>query len=68
MLARMPFAFAPDFDARAVDQQVQRAARAPVGQLHRQRLLAAAQRRVVRHRPVETGELQQARDEARRLA
>ena len=45
VLARMPFAFAPDLDPGAVHQQVQRAARAPAGQLHGQRLLSPAQRR-----------------------
>ena len=42
MLARMPFAFAANLNACAVDQKVQRAGRAPAGKLYRQRLLTAA--------------------------
>ena len=67
VLARVPLALAPNLDAGAVHEQVQRAARAPVGQLHGERLLASAERRMVRHRPVQTSWLQQARDEAGRL-
>ena len=50
------------------DQKVQRAARALIGQLHSERLLASAERREVRHRPVDARKPQQARDEARGLA
>ena len=67
MLARVPFALAPDLDPGTVDQQAQRAARAAVGQLHSQRLLPPAERREVRHRPIKTCQLHQARHEARRL-
>jgi hypothetical protein len=45
---------------------VKRTAGAPVGELHGQGLLPAAQRREIRHRPVEARELEQARDEAGR--
>lgn len=68
MLASMPFALAPDLDPGAVDQKMQQAARAAVGQLHGQRLLTAAQGRDVRHRPVQACKLEQTRHEARRLA
>jgi len=66
MLARMPLAF--DLDPGAVDQQVQRPLRAAAGDVHGQRLLAAALRAEVRHRPVEADQPQQALDKAGRLA
>ncbi len=68
VLARMPFAFAADFDTRAVDEQMQRTVAATVGQLHSQRLLPPTERREVRDRPIELCELQQACHEASRLA
>ena len=49
------------------DEQVQRAVRPTVGDLHGQSLLAARQRAEVGHRPVETDQPQQAFDEACRL-
>ena len=49
---------ATDLDAGAVHEQVQRSARALVRRLHGQRLLTSAQRREVRHRPVQPRELQ----------
>ena len=49
-------------------RRMQRRARAAVGQLHGQGPLAAAQRRIVRHRPINARKLQQAGDEVRRLA
>ena len=67
VLARMPLAFTAGLDARAVDEQVQRPTRAPVGELHGQRLLTSAERREAQHRPVETRKLQKARNETRRL-
>lgn len=67
VLARVPLALAPNLDAGAVHEQVQRAARAPAGQAHGERLLASAERRMARHRPVQTSWLWQARDEAGRL-
>jgi hypothetical protein len=66
MLARVPFALAAHLDPGAVHEQVKRTAGAPVGELHGQGLLPAAQRREIRHRPVEARELEQARDEAGR--
>ncbi len=68
VLARMPFAFAADLDARAVDEQVQRTVAAMVGQLHSQRPLSPAECREVRDRPIEIRELQQACHEASRWA
>ena len=47
-----PLALAADFDARAVDQQVQRTGLATSGNLDRQRGLPAAHRAETRHRPV----------------
>ena len=40
MLARVPLAFTLDLDAGAVDQEVQRAVRATIRDVHGQRLLA----------------------------
>ena len=48
-----PLALAADFDARAVDQQVQRTGLATMGNLDRQRGLPAAHRAETRHRPVQ---------------
>lgn len=53
MLAGVPLAFALDLDARAVDEQVQRALRPTVGDVDGQGLLAAGQRAEVGDRPVE---------------
>lgn len=68
MIAGMPFALAADLDARAVHEQVQRATAATVRQLHGQGLLPSAERREVRHRPLEAGQLHKARDKASCLA
>lgn len=68
MLAGVPIAFTLDLDACAVDQQVQRAFRSTIGDVHLQTLLASRQRAEVRHRPIQTDQLQQALDEASRLA
>ena len=46
---------------------MQRPGRALIGQLRDQRILPPEQRRVVGHRPVEVGKLEQARHEAGRL-
>ncbi len=67
VLARMPFAFALDLDAGAVDQQVQRSPGATVGDVHCQGFLAARQRAEVWHCPVQAGQAQQALDEPGRL-
>ena len=63
----LPPARALRSDVPRGDQKMQRPTRAPVGQLDGQRLLAPAERRDVRHRPVQPCELQQARHEAGRL-
>ena len=67
MLAGVPFAFALDLDAGAVDQQVQRAFRSTVWNVDSQGLLAARQRAEVGHRPVEANQSQQTFDEPGRL-
>lgn len=59
MLAGVPFPFTLRFDPSAVDQQVQRAAIASIGQAHLQRSLTATQCAVVGHRPIQSGEPQQ---------
>jgi hypothetical protein len=64
VLARVPFAFALDLDTCAIDEQVQRALRPSIRDVHGQRLLASAQRAEVGHRPVEADQPQQALDEA----
>ena len=68
MLAGVPFTFAFDLDPRAVDQQVQRALRAAIGDVDLQGLLAPAEGAEVRHSPVQVDQLQEAFDEAGRLA
>ncbi len=68
VLARLPFAIAEELDPGAVHEQVQRAICPAVGNLHGQGLLPAAQRRKVRHGPVQPRQLQQARHHASRLA
>ena len=67
MLAGVPLAFALDLDARAVDEQVQRATRPTVGDVDGQGLLTAGQRAEVGYRPVEANQPQQALDEPGRL-
>lgn len=66
MLADVPLAFTLDLDARAVDEQVQRAFRPPVGNIDIQRLLTAKQVAKIWYRPVEVNQLQQAFDEPSR--
>ena len=53
MLARVPVSFALHLDPCAVDQKVQRALRAAVGDVHRQGLLAPGQRAEAVILPVE---------------
>ena len=67
MLAGVPLAFALDLDARAIDQQVQGALRAPIRDVHCECLLVAGQDAEVGHRPIEVNKLQKALDEAGRL-
>ena len=68
VLAGVPLAFALDLDPGAVNQQVQRTLRSTKGDVDLQGLLAAAQRAEVRHSPVQANQVQQALDEASRLA
>ena len=67
MLAGVPLALTSDLDAGAFDQKMSWLAQAAVRQLRGERLPAPAERREIRHRPVEPCELQQARHEAGRL-
>src|SRR6056297_953708 len=67
VLACMPFAFAFDLDAGAVDQQVKWPPGAPIRDVYGECLLATGQCVEVRDRPVETDQAQQAFDEAGRL-
>ena len=67
MLAGVPFAFALNLDAGAIDQQVQRTLGAAIGDVDGQGFLAARQRAEVGHRPVEANQAQQAFDEPCRL-
>ena len=59
VLFDFPLALAADFDARAVDQQVERTGLATTGNLDRQRGLPAAQRAETWNRPVQLQKLQQ---------
>lgn len=68
MLARPPLSIAEKPDAGAVNQQVQGAIGAPMRHLDGERLLPTAQGRVVGHRPVHTGQLQQAGNHPGRLS
>jgi len=63
-----PLAFAFDLDPCAVDQEMQRALRPPMRDVHGQRLLATAQCAEVRHRPLQPNQPEQALDEPRRLS
>ena len=54
MLAGVPFAFALDLDAGAVDEEVQWAGSAAIRQAHVQRSLTAAKGAVVRHCPIKS--------------
>lgn len=67
MLARVPFAFTLDFDTGAVAQEVQRALRATIGNVHSESLLAARQGAEIRDLPIQPGQSQQAFDETRSL-
>ena len=67
MLARLLFAIALELDTGAVDEQVQGAIGAPIGDLHRQGPLASVQGRIVLHSPVQARHLQQAGHHSRRL-
>lgn len=67
MLTRVPLALSLDLDPGAVDQKVQRALRAPMRDVHGQRLLAAAQSAEVGHIPVQANQPQQALNEPGRL-
>jgi hypothetical protein len=62
-----PLTFSLDLDARAVDQQVQRAVRAAVGDIDLQGLLAPRQRAEVGHRPVQSDQAKEAFDAPDRL-
>ena len=59
-----PLALTADFDARAVDQQVQRTGLATNGNLDRQSGLPAADGAETRHRPVQLQEFQQTADQS----
>lgn len=67
MIARVPLAFPLDFDAGAVDQKVQRALRASIGDVDGEGVLTTRQGAEIRHRPVQPYQPQQAFDETRRL-
>lgn len=67
VLAGVPFPFALDLDPGAVDQQVQRAVRTAIGDVHLQGLLAPRQRAEVGHIPVQADQTQQALDQPCRL-
>jgi len=67
MLAGVPFPFALDLDACAVDQQVQRPLRSAIGDVDLQGLLASRQRAEVGHRPVQIDQVQQTFDKPGRL-
>ncbi len=68
VLSGVPLPFAVNFDAGAVDQQVQRPLRATVWNVDLQGLLATAEGAEVGHCPVQTDQPQQALDKAGRLA
>jgi len=67
VLARVPFPFALNLDPSAVDQQMQRPLRAPMGDIHGQCLLPTAEGAEIRHRPVQANQAQQALDKTSRL-
>lgn len=68
VLAGFPLAFTHHLDPSAVDQEMQTARTGPTAKHHRQRLLTSAQRRIIRHRPVQISQLEQARYQSRRLS
>ncbi len=67
MLLGLPFPLSYHIDAGAVDQQVQPGLSRTARVLNGQGFLSAAQRAVVRHRPVEISQRQQAADQTRAL-
>jgi hypothetical protein len=67
MFARLPLAFAGHLDPGAVDQQVQTARVGPPDKVDLQRLLPSAQRRIIRHRPIQVRHFDQARYQPRHL-
>ena len=67
VFTRLPFAVAQELDAGAVHQQVQGAIGTPIGDLDGERLLSAAQCRVIRHSPVQVRHFQQAGNHPCRL-
>ena len=67
MLTRMPFAVTLDFDPGAVDQKMHRPGRSAARQDHGEILLTTAERAEIGNGPIETCQLQEARDEPRRL-
>ncbi len=68
MLANLPLAVASEFDAGAIDQEVQRLPGCTIRDLNRDPRLASAERRTIRHRPIEPGHPDQAFDQPGRLA
>ncbi len=64
MLARSPLALTLDLDPSSVDQEMQRALRAPMRDVHGQRLLPADQGAEVGHIPVQANQPKQALDES----
>ena len=68
MLARPPLAFTRHLGLPVLStRRAQSACAGPPGKLDHQRLLPSAQRRVIRHRPVQPGHLDQARHQSRHL-
>lgn len=68
VLLAFPFAFAQEFYAGAVHQQIQRCAATPVRQLHLQCSLAAAEGAEVGHSPIHARQMQQALNQSQPLA
>ena len=67
MLARILLAFTLNLDLRAVEPEMQQALRAPMRDVHGQRLLPAAERAEIRHIPVQADQAKQALHKASRL-
>ena len=67
MLPGLPLAVTAELHPGAVDKQAQRPASAAIRDLHTDPRLASAQRRIVRHRPVEPSHPDQALDQPNRL-
>lgn len=66
-IARIPLSLTVDLDAGSVNQQMQRAPRPPMRDVHGKALLATAECAKVGHLPVHADEPQQALDKASRL-